>query len=158
MPIVLNRIDDRLIHGQVVLGWCGPWRITRITLVDPEVAASPADQELFRMTVPEGIELRCATVTDAVAHLQEWNADARNTLLLTGSVATMARLHEAVPDVVHDINLGGVHQGPGRVEVLRYLFLSPSERETLQGMEAHGAVISAQDVPTSKPIALEDLW
>ena len=47
--IVLNRIDDRLIHGQVVVGWGQPLDVRFIVLVDDEVAASEWGQELYRM-------------------------------------------------------------------------------------------------------------
>ena len=42
MPIVLCRVDDRLIHGQVVVGWGQALGINRIVLVDDQVAASTA--------------------------------------------------------------------------------------------------------------------
>ena len=67
MPIVLCRIDDRLIHGQVVLGWGRPLGIERIVLVNDEVAASPWEQDLYRMAVPAEIELRFASIAAATS-------------------------------------------------------------------------------------------
>ena len=52
MPIALFRIDDRLIHGQVVVGWGQPLELRYIVLVDDEVADSEWEQELYRMGVP----------------------------------------------------------------------------------------------------------
>ena len=56
MPIELYRIDDRLIHGQVVVGWGQPLSLRFIVLVDDEVASSDWEQELYRMGVPPGDE------------------------------------------------------------------------------------------------------
>ena len=47
MPIALYRIDDRLIHGQVVVGWGQPLELRFIVLVDDDVAASEWEQELY---------------------------------------------------------------------------------------------------------------
>ena len=69
MPIVLCRVDDRLVHGQVVIGWGRPLGVEFIVLVDDSVAASPWEQELYRMAVPPELEIRFATVAEAAAQL-----------------------------------------------------------------------------------------
>ena len=65
MSIVLCRIDDRLIHGQVVIGWGRAMAINLIILVDDQVAASEWEQELYRMAVAPEIEVRFVTVAEA---------------------------------------------------------------------------------------------
>ena len=69
MPIVLCRVDDRLVHGQVVIGWGRPLGVEFIVLVDEGVAASPWEQDLYRMAVPPEIEIRFATVAEASAEV-----------------------------------------------------------------------------------------
>ncbi len=56
VPIELFRIDDRLIHGQVVVGWGQPLDVGFIVLVDDEVATSEWEQELYRLGVPPGMD------------------------------------------------------------------------------------------------------
>jgi mannose/fructose/N-acetylgalactosamine-specific phosphotransferase system component IIB len=53
MSVVLTRVDDRLIHGQVVVGWAQALRAQRIALVDDAVSASPWEQELTIVLVPD---------------------------------------------------------------------------------------------------------
>ena len=154
MPIVLCRVDDRLVHGQVVIGWGRPLGVDFIALVDEGVAASPWEQDLYRMAVPPEIEIRFTTVTEASRQLAGWQASDRRSLLLTGDVETMAALHRADPTVVHRINLGGIHHRPGRRERLPYLYLTDDELRGLVALEAGGADISAQDLPTTAPVAL----
>lgn len=154
MSIVLNRIDDRLIHGQVVIGWGRPLGIDLIVLVDDQVAASPWEQDLYRMAVPPGIEVIFASVPMAVDLLGTWETGPRRGLVLTGNIETMAALHAAAPAVVRQINLGGLHHRPGRRERLPYLYLTDDELGQLRALEAHGAVVSAQDVPTAPRIGL----
>ena len=154
MAIVLCRVDDRLVHGQVVIGWGRPLGVEFIALVDEAVAASPWEQDLYRMAVPPEIELRFATVAEASSQLAAWSGNAHRGLLLTGDVETMAALHRADPVAVHRINLGGIHHRPGRRERLPYLYLTDDELRGLVTLEAAGAEINAQDLPTSAPVPL----
>jgi PTS system mannose-specific IIB component/fructoselysine and glucoselysine-specific PTS system IIB component len=154
MPIVLCRIDDRLIHGQVVLGWGRPLGIQRIVLVNDDVAASQWEQDLYRMVVPPEIELEFASIADASTALTGWRMAAARTLLLTGDIPTMQALHAADGQALHDINLGGIHHRPGRRQRLPYVYLSDQERADLVAMEARGAHVTAQDLPTASPVPL----
>jgi mannose/fructose/N-acetylgalactosamine-specific phosphotransferase system component IIB len=157
MSIVLSRIDDRLIHGQVVIGWGRALGIDLIILVDDQVATSQWEQELYRMAVAPEIEVRFVTVADASGQLAEWQANGKRGLLLTGDLDTMAALHAASPQVVHKINLGGIHHRAGRRERLPFIYLTDQELRTLHDLEAAGAVITAQDLPTTPPVALRNL-
>jgi mannose/fructose/N-acetylgalactosamine-specific phosphotransferase system component IIB len=157
MSIVLCRIDDRLIHGQVVIGWGRPLGINLIILVDDQVAGSPWEQELYRMAVAPEIEVRFVTVAEAAAQMDDWQANGKRGLVLTGDLETMAALHAASPKVVHRINLGGIHHRPGRRERLPFIYLTDQELRALHALEAGGAVITAQDLPTTSPVALRSL-
>ena len=154
MPIVLCRVDDRLVHGQVVIGWGRPLGVEFIALVDEGVRASSWEQDLYRMAVPPEIDVRFVTVAEAAAQLAAWQAGERRGIILTGDLETMAALHRAAPAVVHRINLGGIHHRPGRRERLPYLYLTDEELRALVALEATGAEISAQDLPTTSPVAL----
>ncbi len=157
MPILLNRVDDRLIHGQVVVGWGRPLGIELIILVDDQVAGSAWERELYRMAVPPEIELRFATTAEATGSLAAWHAAPRRSLLLTGDIATMAVLHAADGAAVGTINLGGLHHRPGRRQRLPYLYLADDELASLRALEAAGARITAQDVPSAAAVPLRNL-
>jgi PTS system mannose-specific IIB component/fructoselysine and glucoselysine-specific PTS system IIB component len=157
MPIVLCRVDDRLVHGQVVIGWGRPLAIELIALVDDTVAASEWEQDLYRMAVSSEIELQFATVADATPRLTEWERGTRRVLILTGDLPTMAALHAADPAAMHRINLGGVHHRAGRRERLPYLYLTDDELRGLQALEAAGAEVQAQDLPTTTPVPLRSI-
>jgi mannose/fructose/N-acetylgalactosamine-specific phosphotransferase system component IIB len=157
MSIVLFRIDDRLIHGQVLIGWGRPLGIDLIVLVDDQVAASTWEQELYRMAVPSEIEVRFVTVAEAAAQMTDWQSNGKRGLVLTGDLETMAALRAASPQVVQRINLGGIHHRPGRRERLPFVYLTDQELRTLQALETGGAVITAQDLPTTPPVGLRSL-
>jgi PTS system mannose-specific IIB component/fructoselysine and glucoselysine-specific PTS system IIB component len=157
MPIVLFRVDDRLIHGQVVIGWGTPLGVDRVVLVDDHVSTSPWEQDLYRMAVSPEMDVRFVTIAEAAVRLPEWQADGHRVLVLTGDLDTMAALYSAAPTVVKHINLGGVHHRAGRRERLPYLYLSDEELRHLLALEEAGADISAQDLPTTQPVSLKGL-
>jgi len=154
MSIVLCRVDDRLLHGQVVIGWGRPLGIDLIILVDDQVATSDWEQELYRMAVAPDIEVRFVTVAQATAEMADWQANGKRGMVLTGDLETMAALRATSPGVVQRINLGGIHHRPGRRERLPYLYLTDQELNTLLTLEAGGALITAQDLPTTPPVSL----
>jgi PTS system mannose-specific IIB component/fructoselysine and glucoselysine-specific PTS system IIB component len=153
MSVELFRIDDRLIHGQVVVGWGQPLEIQFIALVDDEVAASEWEQELYRMGVPTGVDVYFDTLESAVRRLPDYLADTRRGIVLTGDVKVMRELAERSGRVEH-VNIGGLHHRPGRTEHLRYVFLSPEEEEHLRAIASGGIEVTAQDVLNSTPVAL----
>jgi PTS system mannose-specific IIB component/fructoselysine and glucoselysine-specific PTS system IIB component len=156
VTIELYRIDDRLIHGQVVVGWGQPLNVGFIVLVDDEVAASDWEQELYRMGVPPGVDLYFATVKEAAEGMDAWRSDQRPGILLTGDVETMRRLTAAAPGIPA-VNVGGIHHRSGRAERLRYVFLTPDEERGLRALQEGGVVVTAQDVPSARPMSLREL-
>ena len=151
MTLALYRIDDRLIHGQVVVGWGQPLNVSFIVLVDDEVRSSDWEQDLYRMGVPPSIEVRFASVEEAAQALPAWEADPRVGILLVGDIDTAVALAERAPQV-RRLNIGGVHHRTGRTERLRFVYLTDDEARKLRALAARGVDVTAQDVPTARAI------
>ena len=156
MPVERYRIDDRLVHGQVVVGWGQPLSLAFIVLVDDTVAANDWERELYRMGMPPEMELFVETVESAAARMGEFEARADAGMLLTGDIATMDRLSAAVP-AIRTVTIGGVHHRQGRAACLPYVFLSEDEIAQLSTIAARGVRIVAQDLPASNEVPLDDL-
>ena len=153
--IKLFRIDDRLIHGQVVVGWGQPLHVGFIVLVDDGVRASPWEQDLYRMGVPPEIEVIFASISEAAARFDAWDKDPRAGIVLAPDVATLAALTENCHRVTR-VNVGGIHHRPGRTERLRFVYLSDAEVEQLRRLAARGIEVTAQDVPTARAVPLAE--
>ena len=154
MTLVLYRIDDRLIHGQVVVGWGQPLDIGFLVLVDDEVATSDWEQELYRMGVPPEMDVFFHTVKDAPGCLEKYRNDERSGILLTGDIDSMQRL--ATNGGITAVNIGGIHHRAGRTQRLRYVFLNPDEERALRDLAARGVEVTAQDVPGARPLPLDE--
>lgn len=156
MALELFRIDDRLIHGQVVVGWGQPCNLRFLVLVDDVVADSEWEQELYRMGVPPEMDLYFDSVESAARRIAEYRADRRSGMLLTGDIATMSALVARVPDITC-VTIGGIHHKEGRVSRLRYVFLTAEEEGELQALKAAGVRVVAQDVPGAQPVPLAEV-
>ena len=153
MSVALYRIDDRLIHGQVVVGWGQPLNCTFIVLVDDEVRGSEWEQDLYRMGVPPHIQVVFASVEEAAQRLAEWESDGRVGILLVPDIDTAAAL-VAASGRVTKLNVGGIHHRAGRTERLRFVYLTDAEAGKLRQLAASGVEVTAQDVPTARPVPL----
>jgi len=156
MPILLYRIDDRLIHGQVVVGWGQRLNIRLLILADDLVASSDWEKELYRMAVPPDMEVMFADVATAMRDHARYASDPRPGLLLTGDIGSMYRLVKGVK-AIGSVNLGGIHHRAGRAEKLRYIFLTPDEEQQLRELEAAGVEVTAQDVPSARAVGLPEI-
>jgi D-glucosaminate PTS system EIIB component len=157
MTLALLRVDDRLVHGQVVIGWGRPLGAKFIVLVDDDVRKSSWEQDLYRMAVPDDVELIFASTAEGIERLGNWSRDPRPGILLTADLATMLALHDAAPGIVRHVNLGGLHHRPGRVERLRYIYLADGDDGVLRRLAGGGTDVSAQDLPTTTAVGLEAL-
>jgi mannose/fructose/N-acetylgalactosamine-specific phosphotransferase system component IIB len=155
VTLVLNRIDDRFIHGQVVVGWGQPLDIKFIVLVDDAVAESDWEQELYRMGVPPEMEVRFHSAVAAGPLLDAYRTETAPGILLTGDIATMREL--VVHGGVREVNIGGIHHRAGRRQHLRYVFLTDEEQAALRDVASLGALVTAQDVPAARAVPLEEL-
>lgn len=156
MPIEVYRIDDRLVHGQVVVGWGQPLSLRFIVLVDDTVAANDWERDLYRMGTPPEMDLYVESIESAAHRLPEFAARRDAGMLVTSDVATMRRLCDAAPGIPA-VNVGGIHHVAGRVPRLPYVFLTPAEEDGLRAIAASGVTVTAQDVPGSEPVSLERL-
>ncbi|UCC82708.1 MAG: PTS sugar transporter subunit IIB [Gemmatimonadota bacterium] len=157
MPILLCRVDDRLIHGQVVVGWGSHLGLDIIVVIDDELAESEWEQDLYRAGLPDAVEALFASVETAVELVPAWASNAAGAIILTRDIGTMRRLAErgALADI--EVNLGGLHSALGRERVLPYLFLSDEDRAELKRLRRADVRVSAQDVPSARRVKLDEL-
>jgi mannose/fructose/N-acetylgalactosamine-specific phosphotransferase system component IIB len=156
MGIVLTRLDERLIHGQVVLGWGSQLRPDRYLVVDDDLAASDWEQELYRLGAGD-TDVVFSTVAEARERVVEWRESPLRSVLLARDVATLKRMAAGGLLRGQPVNLGGLHHGSGRRQVLDYLHLSDDDVAGLAWLESEGAHIWAQDLPDAPKVPLRSL-
>ncbi len=155
MDIVLARIDDRFIHGQVTVGWSQKLRPDRIVLANDAIAADPWQCRVYGSTVPPEITVAILDLETTAAAMRETNGEfaAGRTILLTGSPADLYALHRK-GRTLPEINVGGMHYSPGKQEMLPFVYVDPDDLVVLRAFLATGCLMTAQQVPGGKAIVV----
>jgi len=155
MSIALYRIDDRLVHGQVMTAWARIFNITRIIVVDDATAKNTFLCDVMKMAVPSGCCVEILTLAEAVPVIQSSGPNEK-AIVLVKSPATLRGLLDQGVDI-KEINVGNVGAGPGRKAVMRSTQLTKEEYDTLVGMSAKGIHIYFQMLPEAKSMELDKL-
>jgi len=157
VSLELVRVDERLLHGQVLVAWGARLGIRDYIVVDDRLAESRWEQELYGSALAGDAAAEFLTVEAAVRRLPELDVAGRPAALLTRDTGTMRRLAERGALGGRRVTIGGLHDAPGRRKVLDYVYLGDEERRDLAEIARHGARVSARDLPTAPEVGLEQL-
>ena len=157
MPIALIRVDDRLLHGQVIVGWGRHLDLEWYVVVDDELAADEEEQRLYTAGVPEGVGVDFLDVIRAAEEFPALDDRPGAGCVLLGSTAPLARLARRGVLEGRRVVLGPLGASGDRRRVLDYLHLGPADVEDLRAAAEAGAEVVARDVPSSRPVPLAEL-
>jgi mannose/fructose/N-acetylgalactosamine-specific phosphotransferase system component IIB len=146
--LLLARIDDRLIHGQVVHGWGRALRPTWIGIVSDALRADPARAELYLFAAPEDTKAVALSVEETLSDATRRTLETERALLLFPGVEEPLRLKQGgFP--LEEVNVGGLHHAAGKHALLPYVYLDARDRDQLRALAALGVRLIAQDLPTN---------
>jgi PTS system mannose-specific IIB component len=151
--IVLVRVDNRLVHGQVLEAWVPALAVQAILVADDEVAGNPLARAAMGLAMPRKVVFRVAPLAEVVAMLRPGGAGAPagRTLLLVRDVRAAVALQEGGVALAH-LNLGNVHFSAGREQVTPTVYLDGAEIEALRRLAASGIEIEGRAVPAEAAI------
>ena len=156
--IALVRVDNRLLHGQILETWIPRLGIQEVVVGDDDAAASDLAQAAMCLCVPPDLPIRVLRVADVP--WAELARASRKVLVLVRDVAALAaavRSGGLTPELGHRVNLGNVHFGPGRRPVTPSVFLAGPELDTLRQLAAAGFELEARAIPSEPPAGLADI-
>lgn len=156
MAIVLARIDNRLIHGQVLEGWIPYTGTTMVIVADDKVVANPIQKKVMEMAVPEEIKLRIETVDEALADLDSGLFDSEKIMLIFSCP------HDAYDACkkgmkCSTLNLGNVNYCPGRRQVTTSIALDDNDIRDIRELINAGVAIDVRGVPGERPKKIEEV-
>ena len=150
-----QRVDDRLIHGQVVVAWGNALRPARLYVVDDQVAASAWERDLLVSAAPDS-EVRVLTVAEAAAAWQAERDAPGGAMLVLRDLHTARALVESGA-AVPLFTIGGLHYAPGKDKIAEYVYLDEADREDARALLGRGVRLEIQDVPATRPRGLAAL-
>lgn len=155
--IALARIDDRLIHGQIVTAWCRTTSVTTILIADDALVNDSFTQRLLKAAAPPDISVMILTIEMAGVFLKEDADGNERIMLLTKTPEGMEKLAE--DDITFEtIVLGGMGMKPGRKRFNKNVFASPDEVNCMKRIVDRGIDMQYQLVPREIPINIKNLF
>jgi len=155
--ISLVRVDNRLLHGQILETWIPKLGIREVVVADDDAAKSPLARAAMMLCVPPEIPARILPLGEVP--WQELAEGKRPVLVLMREVAGVVAAHEAGvgPALAPRINVGNVHFGPGRRAVTPSVFLLEEELESLRALAGAGFEIDARAIPSDPPAGMVEI-
>jgi mannose/fructose/N-acetylgalactosamine-specific phosphotransferase system component IIB len=145
VPISLVRIDDRLVHGQVVQGWLKVIPVD-ILLVASDIAAENKIQKmLMEMAVPSDIKLEVKSLQDAVAVLKVVNCKYNIMVLVASPKEAFYILEQGVR--FNSLNIGGMHFLSGKKQILSNICADDSDIKFLYRIYQKGIELESRILP-----------
>jgi mannose/fructose/N-acetylgalactosamine-specific phosphotransferase system component IIB len=156
--IALVRVDNRLVHGQVLEAWVPALSAQGIVVADDEVAGSALARAAMSLAIPKKVAFRVAPLAEVAGMLRPGGSGppAPRTLILVRNVRDAVALREQGAPLPH-LNLGNVHFSEGREQVTPTVYLDAGEIEALEHLGASGTEIEARAVPAEAPVSLTTL-
>jgi mannose/fructose/N-acetylgalactosamine-specific phosphotransferase system component IIB len=155
--IVLSRIDDRLIHGQVVEGWVNFLKATCIFVADDRVASNSFQRSIMELSVPQGLKAVIGRVEDICDLVRTASLSADRIILLFSNPADVLRaINSGLSCRV--INIGGMHYTPGKRKLMDVLAVDDADLAALKELVAKSIKIDVQTVPSQRPVSLEKIF
>jgi PTS system mannose-specific IIB component len=150
--IALLRVDNRLLHGQILETWAPRLRARRVIVADDEAASSPLAQAAMTLCVPPELPVHIRRIAEV-----DWKGLAASPdpiLVLVREVSALTRAVEGglTPALAPRVNLGNVHYVPGRVPLTPSIYLSEPEVRMVRDLAGSGFELEARAVPSDAPV------
>lgn len=146
LNLLLTRIDNRLVHGQVGVTWTKTIGATTIVVCDDESASNVLQQKLMEIVAySSGAQIRFFSVQTTIEKLKEASAD-QKLYLIVRNISTVRKLVEnGVP--IKDLNIGNLHFERGKKQLSSKVYLSDQDIADLSYLLDQQVYIFVQDVP-----------
>lgn len=156
MPLTLVRIDDRLIHGQVVEGWIPHLRAQHVIVVSDAAVADELQVSLMKLALPDAVTLEALSVAQAARHAVFRPDYAKRALVLAPGPLEVLQLLEAGA-AFSTVNVGGLHYTAGKVQLGKAIFLSEEDKDALRQISRRGVRLEGRALPTEKETDLMEM-
>ena len=146
--VVLVRIDDRLLHGQIALSWKSELSYEAIVIADDAAAKDEFRKNALKIGVPEGVRLAVRSVEEAAKLLKHEKLEKMRVLVVVGSTTSAVRLYELMEEKP-SLNIGCVQSQAGKKMFSKAVYFEEKDILNLNVIENMGIEIFVQEVPST---------
>ena len=153
MQINHTRIDDRLIHGQIIAAWLAASQADTIVVADDKAASDSLQQTILKMAVPSRIKVVIESIEKVAKTLNDPNSKGHVLLIVRNPECAYKLIEEGVDlSVINVGNISNTKSTVGRTKILQNIFVEPNDVEYLKKLNNKGIHLEVKAVPTDKSI------
>lgn len=145
--ILLTRIDNRLIHGQVATQWTSTIGANLILVANDAVAADSTRQNLMKMAAPSGVTTRFLSLQDAIDAIGKASPKQRIFIIVETPEDALALVKGGVP--IKQVNVGNMHLTEGKRQVTPTVAVSDEDVATFKELRDLGVELEVRRVPST---------
>lgn len=146
------RVDNRLVHGQVIEGWLPHLAARHLVVANDAFASDILRQQIAELAVPEDVDIHFVPLANLVKALESFGPSC---LVLFEDCHDARRACEA--GVAMDtLNIGNLHYAPGKTQLLPHIAVSEEDREDLRHIKEHSISLDLRRVPTEHVRAADE--
>lgn len=154
--INLARVDDRLIHGQVMVKWSKGMGTNALYVVDDDTASDDFMKDVYVATNSQaGLKIKVYSVKEVVTEWKKNNFGDDTTILLFKNIESVKSSFDAGLEI-KELNIGGIAKRADAKFVITTVGLNKANAEILQELENKGVHVYFQIVPDSEKVELKD--
>lgn len=142
----LYRVDNRLVHGQIMSAWVPHLHAKRILVVNEMVPDNDLQMQIFRMAIPADCAFEALSIQEAARWLEEKRYGRDPTIVLLETVRDAAALFDA-GHRFPQLNIGNVHHAPGRECYTPAVYLGADDLTTLRALCERGVHVEIRSLP-----------
>ncbi|CAJ1230463.1 PTS sugar transporter subunit IIB [Lactiplantibacillus xiangfangensis] len=154
MPVVLARVDSRLIHGVVVTDWFGKLSPKRYMVIDDEISKDESLKATMRMAKPSGTGMSIIDTDKAIHNFKNGNYDTQRVFVLVKDPATLIKLIDAGVEIPK-VDVGIIFMGEGKTKVSSYVAMGPDDVQKLKTIQSKGVPVVLQYIPNDPEEPIE---
>lgn len=147
--IVLTRIDNRLVHGQVGVVWTSAIGANLLLVANDAAANDPLQQELMTATAEtSGVGIRFWTLDKTISTISKASPRQHIFLVVKTPQDVLKLVNGGVP--IKEVNVGNMHFSEGKEQISKKVFVDQSDKDAINGLIDAGVKVYIQDVPEDK--------
>ncbi|MDX6152629.1 PTS sugar transporter subunit IIB [Marinococcus sp. PL1-022] len=157
MPISFVRIDDRVIHGQIIARWTRWKDCHGILVIDDQIAEDPMQKKIFSNAVPKSIKVGIYSLEEGVEKINKAKNAQNSYFVIVKSPIMLKKLKEKGADFGEEVNVGPISAREGAENIGRNVAITPDERVAFDYLLNEGVGISFQLVPEESAYTWEKI-
>ncbi|MBI5683176.1 MAG: PTS sugar transporter subunit IIB [Deltaproteobacteria bacterium] len=153
MGIVLVRVDDRLLHGQVMEAWLPFCRATSLIVANDEAAGNPVQKMAIQSCASKGMEIKVRCIDESVSYVKSKDSDKEKIVMIISSLKDAIKLYSSGIRF-SSLNIGNIHHNGDGMSLSTSVYIDSEDMDHIMRFQEAGVKIDIRAIPSDKAVKI----